>query len=304
MICSVLIVPFASDIMAGDYSRVDTVKALSEQEVNKLTNPQLKKALWTILTVEEVSEQKSFDLLKTLITNQEKHFQIMLNTMKETANIQQLRTESEIFDLHKRCDTNDNRITELTNKLEQSESYAKVLESKLSKCHNELDEMESYVRRPCLVINNLKPEDNMSDEEVFIKLCKDKEIDPDMSVNKIAKIHRLHRPNNMIQDPSKPQSLIVKFAKDRYRDVVFKNKKKLKGSGTVISELLTSKRSALFKKCLERIPGDRNTRSIWTDNCKILVKFGRDQTLQIHSEEDINKLICDRFPQTASSMSN
>ena len=86
--------------------------------------------------------------------------------------------------------------------------------------------------------------------------------------------------------------------------IVFKNKKKLKGSGIVISELLTSKRSALFKRCLERIPGDRNTRSIWTDNCKILVKFGRDSTLQIKSEEDINKLIRDKFPQHASPMEN
>ena len=195
-------------------------------------------------------------------------------------------------------------MTDLTNKLEQSQSYAKDLESKLSKSHDELDELESYVRRPCLVVNNLKPEENKSDEELFIDLCKDKGIDTDMSVEKIAKIHRLHRPNHLPQDPSKPQSLIVKFAKDRYRDEVFKNKKNLKGSGTVISELLTSKRSALFKRCLERIPGDRDTRSIWTDNCKILVKFGRDSTLQIKSEEDINKLIRDKFPQHASPMEN
>ena len=65
-----------------------------------------------------------------------------------------------------------------------------------------------------------------------------------------------------------------------------------------------SKRSALFKQCLERIPGDRNTRSIWTDNCKILVKFGRDQTVQIHSEEDITKLIREKFPQSAISVTN
>ena len=53
--CFVLIVPFAIDIMA-DYSCVDTVKALSEQDVNKLNKDQLKKALWAILAVEEPSE--------------------------------------------------------------------------------------------------------------------------------------------------------------------------------------------------------------------------------------------------------
>ena len=90
----------------ADYSCVDTVKALSEQDVNKLNNAQLKKALWAILAVEEPSEQRSYDLLKTLITNQEKHFQIMINTMKETVNTQQART-----DLHKRFDSNVNKIT-------------------------------------------------------------------------------------------------------------------------------------------------------------------------------------------------
>ena len=42
--------------MAGDYECLDTVKALSSQEVNKLNAPQLKKALITILTAGEPSE--------------------------------------------------------------------------------------------------------------------------------------------------------------------------------------------------------------------------------------------------------
>ena len=109
----VLIVPFAIDKMA-DFSCANTVKALTEHEVNKLSNAQLKKALWTILSVEEPTEQKSYDLLKTLITNQEKHFQIVIDTMRETAHTQQLRTESDIFDLNKRCDAYDKKMTDLT----------------------------------------------------------------------------------------------------------------------------------------------------------------------------------------------
>ena len=46
--------------MAGDYECLDTVKALSSQEVNKLNAPQLKKALITILTAGEPSESNLF----------------------------------------------------------------------------------------------------------------------------------------------------------------------------------------------------------------------------------------------------
>ena len=75
--------------------------------------------------------------------------------------------------------------------------------------------------------------------------------------------------------------------------MVFTNKKKLKGSGIVISELLTKKRSALLKRCIEKLPGDRTERSIWTDNGKILVKYGREMTRLINNEQDLAKITRD-----------
>ena len=149
--------------MAGDYECLDTVKALSSQEVNKLNASQVKKALITILTAGEPSESNSDNLLQTLISNQEKNFQVMINTMKETASFHQARTDTEIFDLNKRCDTNELKINDLTNKLNQSECKVKVLETQLSKCYNEVDELETYTRRPCLVVNNLKTEPHIYD---------------------------------------------------------------------------------------------------------------------------------------------
>ena len=113
-----------------------------------------------------------------------------------------------------------------------------------------------------------------------------------MCKKKIAKIHRIPRPAHAL-DLSKPQGLIVKFSQDRFRDVVFTNKKKLKGSGTVISELLTKKRSAFLKRCIEKLPGDRTERSIWTDSGKILVKYGREMTKLINNEQDLAKITRD-----------
>ena len=84
---------------------------------------------------------------------------------------------------------------------------------------------------------------------------------------------------------------MVKFAQDRYRDLIFKNKKNLKESGTTITEMLNAKRSALLESCPERIPGGRTERSIWTDNGKILVKIGNQNPTHIKCDKDIENLI-------------
>ena len=55
--------------------------------------------------------------------------------------------------------------------------------------------------------------------------------------------------------------------------------------------MLTSKRSALLKSCLEKIPGGRDQRSIWTDNGKILVKIGSQNPTHIKCQNDIETLV-------------
>ena len=52
--------------MAGNFESVENVRALSQNEVNKLTNPQLKKALMTILTADQNEETSNNDLLNEL----------------------------------------------------------------------------------------------------------------------------------------------------------------------------------------------------------------------------------------------
>ena len=69
------------DIMAGNYESVDAVRALSSNDVSKLTNPQLKKALLTILTAERAEEPSNSDLLNELRDIKDKLREI--NTVKE-----------------------------------------------------------------------------------------------------------------------------------------------------------------------------------------------------------------------------
>ena len=110
----------------------------------------------------------------------------------------------------------------------------------------------------------------------------------------ISKIYRVPRPPSSNVDRSKPHSTVVKFNKDRHRDMIFKNKREMKGSGITITELLTSKRSALLKQCIDKIPGGPN-RALWTDNGRIYAKYSKDShqshSLQIKTASDIDKFI-------------
>ena len=105
---------------------------------------------------------------------------------------------------------------------------------------------------------------------------------------------------NTNANSGKPWPSLVKFTDDRYRNMVFRTKKKLAGSGIVISELLTQKRSTLLKKCYEKIVGGPSERSIWTDNGRILVKMGDRQIVNITKENDIDLFLQNATATTGS----
>ena len=65
----------------ADLSSVDTVKALSQTEVNKLNNAQLKKALLTIITTTKDEEPSNNILLSELKDIKETLHEI--NTLKK-----------------------------------------------------------------------------------------------------------------------------------------------------------------------------------------------------------------------------
>ena len=73
--------------------------------------------------------------------------------------------------------------------------------------------------------------------------------------------------------------MVIRFENERARNRVFANRKHLKGTGKVISEFLTPKRSALLKECHDHIPGTFSMRSIWTHHGKIFVKKVGDNTI-------------------------
>ena len=74
-------------------------------------------------------------------------------------------------------------------------------------------------------------------------------------------------------------------------------------AGVTITELLTSKRSQLLSKCIEKIPFDPMPRAIWTDNGRILVKLGNNRPFLIKTNDDLDKLLRE-IPQYIANFGN
>lgn len=232
-------------------------------------------------------------ILKMLLEQQEKNHKSFENNMmtqiKESFATQISGVSNDVFAVSQKCDALEKENETLTEKYNALLERVAKLEEKQEQTAYDVDEVESYSRRSCLIVHGLKPQQGKSDEETFLSLCDNKFSAAAISSDHIAKIHRLRKGQN--SDSSKPDVLVVKFAKDRYRDLIFKSKKNLKESGTTITEMLTAKRSALLKSCLEKIPGGRDQRAIWTDNGKILVKLGNQNPTHIKCHKDIETLL-------------
>ena len=79
-------------------------------------------------------------------------------------------------------------------------------------------------------------------------------------------IDRSHRLGNRKLDKSKPRPIIIKFSRYNVRARIFKNKKKLKGKRTSVTESLKKTRMEKLQKAKE----EHGFRNVWSNDGKIL----------------------------------
>ena len=218
-----------------------------------------------------------------------------LRSDHETLNSNYVRLDSKY---EKLSDLHDHTLAEvfelkqkygkiLKDNQELHDKYDKVIQD-TEATRNNADDIEMQRRLACLVVSNVPVDSSKSDEDLFIELCSTK-LEAEITKHDIANVSRIRGINRS----NRPNAMVIRFQNERARNRVFFNKKKLKGSGQVISEFLTPKRSALLKECYDKIPGTFNDRSIWTHFSKILVKKAgsSSSTYEIKSSIDIQKFL-------------
>ena len=129
-----------------------------------------------------------------------------------------------------------------------------------------VDESEQYSRRNCLIIAEVKEREGEDTDRVVLDIL-EKKLNICLDIFQVDRSHRLNGPKRPESDNSQViRPIIVKLATYQSRNLVFKAKKQLIGSGIAIFENLTTRRASLLKD-VKRIAGNRKA---WTIDGNIL----------------------------------
>ena len=240
-------------------------------------------------------ERSSERLYNQITSNFEKLVDKLITKTEQCFNVRLDKQGNDIFNNTKKCEELEKETKQLRKDYVNLEQKIGVILSIQEKHKEDLDEIEAYSRRECLIFSNLKPIEGKSDMEVFLKFCD--EYFSDLSVNEswIDKLHRLRtksdtqNSNQTSVTNVKPDRMIVKFSRGMYRDNIWQNKAKLKNSNIMITEQLTKWRGQLLRKCISDIKKDK---WVFTNKGNVLVRFeGEAVPIQIRNEKDIMRFI-------------
>ena len=179
---------------------------------------------------------------------------------------------------------NDHLNRDMDAMRESVEDREEVIQQLLSR----VDELEQYSRRECLVLNGVKenPHETEDIDEIVFDVISQK-LGMKISTNDdIQRCHRLktRRPCHSPVERQSPRPIIIKFVSYRKRQV-FTSKKKLKGSGLVLTESLTATRQAVPAKAKLAF----GVRNCWTNDGRIYISAGEKVSV-ITSEKELWEL--------------
>lgn len=172
-------------------------------------------------------------------------------------------------EVHKKMKDMEEEIKQLRQGIEKEKAKTSMLE-------NKIDEIEQYGRRQNLRIFGIDEKKNENTEELVLNIFNNKmgiNIQPHM----IQRSHRVGKPA-----PNKNRAIIIKFQSYKDRNLVYRNKKNLKGSIISIKEDLTPQRQRLLKEALTIL----DKKHIWTIDGNIFTSIN-NKTLQIRKIQDI-----------------
>ncbi len=169
-------------------------------------------------------------------------------------------------------------------KVDQLEDSIKELKIANDQLKQELDDAEQYSRRNCLLLHGIKESKKENTTTTFIETM-GTHLGIELSPDHIDRSHRLgrHGPGD------KPRPIIIKFVSYRHRELVYRNKRKLKNSSLLITESLTSSRMALYREA-HKMTKEGRIKSVWSTDGRIVVLSNKDDKITVSSRADLEKL--------------
>ena len=160
-------------------------------------------------------------------------------------------------------------------------AHVSHLETEKVKLSNEIDALEQYSRRNCLIVHGVL--DTTDPVTAVLDIINNKLGVPN-GCESIDRCHRLGTSANLSNSRLRP--IIVKFMSYQVRQKVFSGKRHLKGTKLLITENLTRRRSELLNKAKTL----NNVTATWTSDGCIVCLLSSGRKVSITSVQDLRQL--------------
>ena len=133
-------------------------------------------------------------------------------------------------------------------KIKELEETIDILTEKNKSLTSDVDELEQYSRRNCLLLHGVQENKSENTNDIVLKTMSE-ELDIEIKENGLDRTDRI---GNRNRKDGKPRAIIVKFTRYTTRNKIYSNKKKLKEKKYLITESLMSRRYHLLKEAQEK----------------------------------------------------
>ena len=204
--------------------------------------------------------------------------------LDETEN-KQLTIEIENSDLRK---DNDKLNEEINGLKEQNKTLKRDVDTLLEKTN----EQEQYSRLEAIRIHSI-PE--VANENWKDKVCNvlQQKLGIDIKPDDITKIHQL---DQLYNRPGKPRPIILRFIAHYHQRGFIENRRKLKGTGIVITEELRQ----INYGTLNRAYKNERIESLWSTEGKLYAKLKHGQRIRIFPFKNIDDTISEALSRSST----
>ena len=166
--------------------------------------------------------------------------------------------------LSKKIDELEKQIKNKDEKIQLLENRVEILKEEKESQGKEIDDLEQYSRRNCLLLHGVVETNAECTDDIIIKTCAE-ELGIDVKQEDLDRSHRLGK---VKRNDNKPRPIIVKFARYAVRKRYFQTKKKLKGKKLLIRESLTVYKMKLIDEGRQKC----GVRNVWTYDGRVMYK--------------------------------
>ena len=150
------------------------------------------------------------------------------------------------------------------------------------KLSNEIDALEQYSRRNCLIVHGIP---DTADPETAVLAIINNKLGVPNGCESIDRCRQLGTSANSTN--SRPRPIIVKFTSYQARQKVFSGKWRLKGTKLLIHEYLTRRRSELLNKAKTL----NNVTATWTSDNRIVCLLSSGRKVSVTTVQDLCQLV-------------